>query len=72
MFQNRAQQRSVARPLSRVGQFFRDRQDAGLAVELDFVRRISCRLDLAGFCPKPGDDIANRAALELRDHQRAV
>src|SRR4029077_12094956 len=49
-----------------------DRQNARLAVELDFVRRISCGLDSAGLCPNPGNDIANGAALELRDHQRAV
>ena len=67
-----AQQCSVARVLRRIRKVFGDRQNAGLAVELDFVSRISCCLNLAGLCSNPRDDIANGAALELRDHQRAV
>ena len=50
-------------------QVFRHCENASLAVELDLVCGIGRDPDLARLGPKPGDDVANWATLELRDHK---
>ena len=55
------------------GQVLRNRKNAGLAVELDPVCRISCELDLASLGAKPRDHVPDRAApLELLDHEYPI
>lgn len=50
-----------------------DRKDAGLPIKLYPVGGISGELDFAGFCPQPGDHVANgTASTKLCQQQSSV
>src|SRR6266496_1497664 len=54
-------------------QVFGNRENAGLAFELDLVRGVGSDLDLSRFHTKPGHDVLNRATfIELGQHQFSI
>ena len=66
-----SEDRSITRP-GILGYVFGDREDTCLIFNLDSIRGVEAGLDLARFGSKPGDHVANRPALKLRDHERPV